>query len=529
MVTQQVAIYREVCLYLHRAGLNVYLRKGLDKPPLWLSEGGVANVPRWTIDEPKKMPGLKRMDSWKYLFRRRYPIKWIELTDTPQELTAAGRIAHDGKSFELLLGEIRLRFQPEITLGVKKKTARKNWVINTNQSCSTRRITGFVRIRVGETIVLGTANDDFYKHFQLDDTVAKRHISVTNRRGDLILTPLTERPTKVVRLDDLDHRERLERGRHKALLNIRRLYGQKLEPYNREKSLKILKAVNELLDKEPFRPLNSSDKPGGIIALPSDIDPVIVGDLHAQIDNFLKILSENCLLDCLKMKKATLILLGDAVHSENVGEMDKFDTSMLIMDLILKLKLAFPENVFYIRGNHDSFDADINKNGIMQGEAWKEALLEKRGEAYFQEMELFYEKLPYLIHNDSFLACHAGPPVSKVSKKKLINIHKHPELMREITHTRLQRPNYLAGYSKGDVKKLKKCLDLPAKTRFIVGHTPLDPFGSFWLHAGAIKNHHIIYSAHEEGPSILIKSKGYFMPITFPAEPLTAFINDLIK
>ncbi len=71
----------------------------------------------------------------------------------------------------------------------------------------------------------------------------------------------------------------------------------------------------------------------------SKTSPVIVGDLHAQVDNLLKILSENCLLDCLRLKTATLVILGDAIHSENANELDKFDTSMLMMDLIIRLKL----------------------------------------------------------------------------------------------------------------------------------------------------------------------------------------------
>ena len=50
MVRNQVAVYREVALYLHRAGLNVYIRKSLDKPPMVIAEKGVATVPSWTLD-----------------------------------------------------------------------------------------------------------------------------------------------------------------------------------------------------------------------------------------------------------------------------------------------------------------------------------------------------------------------------------------------------------------------------------------------------------------------------------------------
>lgn len=528
MVKLQVAVYREVALYLHRAGMNVYVRKNLDKPPMRIAEKGVANVPLWTLDRKPSRPSLKSIAGWKWLIRRRYPIQWLTLGQIPQSLDRAGRIAHDGRCFELIVGDIHLRFQPEIALGIKKKAIHKNWIINTEQGCSSRSIQGFSRIKVGETIIIGQANNELNKLFHFNDSVAKRHVSVTNRRGDLILTPLMpERETKIVRPDDLDYRGQLERGRHNALLEIRRIYGQKIEPLPAYKALQTIKEINKLLLEEPFRPKNQWGKPGGLVEISAIKTPVIVGDLHAQVDNLLKILSENCLLDCLRMKTANLIILGDAVHSENREEMDKFETSMLIMDLIFRLKLKFPENVFYIRGNHDSFDPEINKNGFLQGVLFRETLLRYRGSEYVQEMETYYDSLPYIICSDTFIACHAGPPRNGYNKKDLINIMGNKKLIEALTKNRLQRTNYPAGYSKRDVKKLRKCLERTQKTTFFVGHTPMDPFGSFWLHAGAIKNHHIIYSAQAEGPSIFIQSGSSFMPISFPAEPLTDLINDL--
>lgn len=528
MVKQQVAVYREVALYLHRAGMNVYVRKNIDKPPMRIAEKGVASVPLWALDRKPKRPSLKSFSGWKCLIRRRYPIQWLTLCSDPQSLDHAGRIAHDGKCFELIVGDVHLRFQPEIALGIKKKALHKNWIINTEQGCSTRSIQGFSRIKVGETIIVGQVNNELNELFHFNDSVAKRHVSVTNRRGDLILTPLMpERETKIVRLDDLDYREQLERGRHHSLLEIRRIYGQNIEPLPAYKALQTIRAVNLLLQDEPFRPKNKFGNPGGLVEISAKKIPVIVGDLHAQVDNLLKILSENCLLDCLRLKTANLIILGDAVHSENKDEMDNFESSMLIMDLIFQLKLKFPENVFYIQGNHDSFDPEINKNGFLQGVLFRETLLKHRGPEYVQEMQTYYDRLPYIICSDSFIACHAGPPRYRIAKDDLINIAENKKLANELTNNRLQLTNYPAGYSKRDVKKLRKCLERTQKTRFIVGHTPMDPFGSFWLHAGTIKNHHIIFSAQTEGPSIFIQTDNSFMPISFPAEPLTDLINDL--
>ena len=528
MVRNQVAVYREVALYLHRAGVNVYIRKSLDKPPMVISEKGIATVPPWTLGGKPRRPSFKTAAGWKWLFHKHYPIQWITLGDQPQKLARAGRIAHDGRSFDLILSDSRLRFQPEILIGTKRKASQKDWIVLTEQGCSTRNMNGFIRIRVGETIVIGQAHKEFRELFQFSEQVAKRHVSVANRKGDLIITPLvSDRPTQVIRHDDLDRREQLEKRKYKTLLEIKRIYGGEIAPFAPATALQVLQQANQTVKGEPFRPLDRKGLPGGLVELPPDTTPVIVGDLHAQVNNLLKIVSESCLLDCLRMKTAALIILGDAVHSEMAGEMDKFETSMLIMDIIFRLKITFPGNVFYIRGNHDSFSPEINKHGNLQGELFREALQKARGSEYAREMQNFYDLLPYVILSDSFIACHAGPPRTEVSREDLINIRENEGLAAELTTTRLQRPHYFAGYSKTDVKRLRKSLNLPPKARCIVGHTPMDPFGSFWLHAGNIKNHHVIYSAHAEGPSLFIRTGESFSPISFPAEPLVEVINAL--
>lgn len=528
-VKLQVAAYREVALYLSRGGLNVYIRKGLDKKPMRIAEKGSAIVPDWALDHPKNEKiNISSLHDLKYLFRKKYPIKWLTLTDIPQELNAAARIAHDGKSFELRIGQITLRVLPEIALGVKKKAAHKNWTISSKQGCSTRAINGFMRVQVGETVVIGHDNPEYADLFDFDDTVAKRHISISNRRGDLVLAPLSvDKKSKVARLDELDHREQIETGRYKALLDIRNIYGQEIVPLVPHKALETIRTVNELMLKEPYRALNTDGKPGGLVEVPATTTPVIVGDLHAQVDNLLKILTENCLLDCLRMKTATLILLGDTIHSEVSGEMDSFDSSMLMLDILFMLKIRFPKNFFYLRGNHESFSPEISKNGFLQGEIFKEILVEYRGNDYANEVQRFFNSLPYLVCSDDFIACHAGPPRWETTKDELVNISNNEKLINELTHNRLSQPNHLAGYSKGDVKRLRKALGQSSKCRLIVGHSPMDPFGSHWMNVGGIKQHHVIYSGHSRGPSVIIRSRKNFMPVSFPAEPLTDLINNL--
>lgn len=528
MVRNQVAVYREVALYLHRAGLNVYIRKSLDKPPMFISEKGVATVPPWTLGGEPQRPSLTTTAGWKWLFHKHFPLQWIALDDQPQELARAGRIAHDGRSFDLILSDSRLRFQPEIPIGMKREVSRKDWVVLTEQDCSSRSMKGFVRIQAGETIVIGRAHKEIQELFRFSGQVARRHVSVANRKGDLIITPLVlDRPTRVIRHDDLDHRNQLERCRYKTLLEIKRIYGGEISPFPPATALQILRQTNETVKGDPFRPRDRKGSPGGLVELPTDTTPVIVGDLHAQVDNLLKIVSENCLLDCLRTKTATLIILGDAVHSQMAGEREQFETSMLIMDIIFRLKVTFPDNIFYIRGNHDSFMPTINDYSNTQGVLFREALQKARGSEYVVEMQNFYDLLPYVILSDSFIACHAGPPRTVVSRDDIINIRENEGLAAELITTRLKRPPYSAGYSQGDVKSLLQSLNLPPGTPCIVGHTPIDPFGSFWLHVGNIQNHHVIYSAHAKGPSLIMRTGESFTPLSFPAEPLAEVINDL--
>jgi len=528
IVQKQILVYQEVALYLHRAGMNIYLRKGLDCKPMRIAEKGVSAIPQWAITEKPPRPSLKTMDGWKQLLGFRQS-NWFSITNEIQQLDGISRIAHDGKTFEMLLGEQRLSFQPEIPLGVKRSAIQKNWIITTPQELlNDTQPAGFVRIKNGETVIIGTSNKEFDHILEFSSQVSSRHATITNQRGDLTITPVDTRVgVKLVRLDDSDYRGRVASNRHKDLITIRRIFGGPIQVLAPNPAYRLLKKVNTLLDREPFRPLRSDGKPGGIIEMDRKCVPVIVGDLHAMVDNLLKILTENRLLRYLKSKSVTLVVLGDAVHSENLEDMEDMDSSILMMDLIFKLKLRFPDNFFYLRGNHDSFDRNISKNGISQGLLMRERLLELRGADYVAAMEVFYEKLPYIFTSKYFFGCHAGPPLSNRKYSDLLHIADHPDLIREVTKNRLQRPNYPGGYNKNDIKKFRKRLSVPKGTPFVVGHTPLDPFGSVWKNVGAIKRHHIVYSAHQQGPTILQSIRGKLIPLSYPAEPLTKLINDL--
>lgn len=530
MVDLQLQTYSDIALYLHRAGLNVYIRRDINEPPMLISEKGDVALPPWAVADAVQKPSLKTFEGWKQVLFRQNPIPWFTITNKLQNLQKASRISHDGKSFDMVIGRTHLKVSPEIPLGANKRYLRlnKNWIIKQPDSCSAKTVRGFARIKQGETVILGRANKDYNELFNFKKDVAKRHLSITNTNGDLVINPLDpDKKIKIVRLDEQDNREEISSSRLAAMFDARSLLGGKIDKLETRSSLSLILEVNEILTSEPYRPLDDDEIPGGLLEIPDSQIPVIVGDLHGQVNNLLKILTENCLLQSLRSDNAILCILGDAVHSEIAREMSNMNSSVIIMDLILSLKRTFPRNVFYIRGNHDDFDPELSKNGIAQGLLMKKHLRELRGTAYVEAMQTFYDRLPYMISSDSFIACHAGPPRSGTSKQQLINIRKFPEIAKALTRNRVKRPHYLSGYGKSDIKALRAALDKPKSVPVIVGHTPLDPFGSIWQNVGSIKNHHIICSSHQEGPALFIRIKENIVPLTYPAEPLSKLISKM--
>ena len=109
----------------------------------------------------------------------------------------------------------------------------------------------------------------------------------------------------------------------------------------------------------------------------------------------------------------------------------------------------------------------------------------------------------------------------------LIDIRDHPKLEREITRIRLRRPNSPAGYAMGDVKRLRRRLELDADSSFIVGHTPLSSDDTLWMNAGNIPHHHVLFGAHPDWVGVIIQRDNRAVPLRFATEPLLRFYNRL--
>lgn len=392
-----------------------------------------------------------------------------------------------------------------------------------------RDISGFFRVDDSEKLVIGSQDKARQKAFlNMAQSGSEFVFSIINEDGNLIFRDHSPKYGSCMSPLLKDKKmTRIATWRRKKLKKIRKLFNGNIDILSEKNALDLLLQVNRILETEAFRELDSEGDPGGVVRLPDEMIPVVIGDLHGKVDNLLVILSQNGFLDAMEQGKACLVILGDAVHCEEEGHYQEMDSSILAMDVILTLKHNFPKQVFYLRGNHDAFSDEISKGGVAQGLLWKKTLNKTRGKEYRRAMQRFYDLLPYVAYSKHMVCSHAAPPTSKVSPEMLVNIKSNIELIKELTENRLQKPSRPGGYSKSDVKRFRKLFDLSADTPVIVGHTPITMDDTIWSNVGDIDNHYIVYGGNDKWIGVMTLLGGKMYPLTYPAEPLVDYINNL--
>ncbi len=286
--------------------------------------------------------------------------------------------------------------------------------------------------------------------------------------------------------------------------------------------IKLTKRVNSIIANYKYRPKDRYGRPGGLLEIPKKFKAILIGDLHGCLDNLRCILSEN--IKDLSGNKSVLIILGDAFHNDQNGEMLEMETSLECLIYLFELIYRFPHNVFYIRGNHDTFSDHLRKSGIAQGQEFHQLLLSRYNAACVDEVERFFEVLPMAVIGKGYFITHAGPARRGTTRDELINIAYDQDKYMQLMWTRLNefRGNpSLKEYDGQDVRATIEKLNLPSDTHFIVGHNPLWHTGEtsgVWMNVLGIKNHHIIYCNGQTRAPYLIVDQGD-LKLKFAIEP----------
>lgn len=125
---------------------------------------------------------------------------------------------------------------------------------------------------------------------------------------------------------------------------------------------------------------------------------VIVGDLHGQLDDLIRILKET-----FAIKDKSYIFLGDYV--------DRGKNSIEVIALLLSLKILYPQQFVLLRGNHESRVTTL-KHGFM---AECRSKMNKRIYDHFVDT---FDKIPIAaILNDEVFCVHGGlsPYINSIS------------------------------------------------------------------------------------------------------------------
>lgn len=517
-VERQITVYSQIALFFHNSGLQVFVRdKPLCIPKVFSTKG-----------EGQKRPAPPR-SPWQALFRFIYPGdgKRLELSTVDTEIEGSVVLSPSGCPFELRLGSRRLLFMPDLALLEGRAPAVRNWLV-TDPDMRQRDPYGVLGLNEGGQFLIGKDNRELGDMIGFAAGLLKRQVLVSEQGGEILVQVLETSRRKpmavcISRADDA-FVERQKR-RRAQLAKVRKIFDGDITILSPEQALRDIQCVLKIMDKEVFRPKDDCGRPGGVVEIPDHLTPIIVGDLHAMVDNLLKILSENSFLKALEKNRACLLILGDALHSEAPGSLEDMDASILILDVLLKLKLRFPKNVFYLRGNHDSFSKEVCKGGVQQGELMQAELGRLRGEAYCEAVGRYFETLPYAAKGKDFIAVHGAPSRTCHSYSELVNIRDHPKIARELTFDRLRRTNSPTGYGNADVVRFRKLLGMRKDAVFIVSHTPVTDHDSVWLHVHDIKNHHVIYCAHATEMSVFTRVRDNMVALTYLTEPLIDITN----
>lgn len=225
-----------------------------------------------------------------------------------------------------------------------------------------------------------------------------------------------------------------------------------------------------LNEEEETRPRDASGLPGGLVYLKKDIPAVIVPDLHARMNFLLSVLlysfeKGECslasgIVSGLESRAIQVVCVGDAFHAEgrarrrwelafeeykcgfiNHEAMDEeMRESLGIMEMIMELKISYPEHFHFLKGNHENIKNELGGGNfpfrklVIEGEMVAEYVKKFYGEKFLECYYSFEKNLPLLAVGANFLVSHAEP-AEFYSREDVIEYRKKPYVVEGLTWT----------------------------------------------------------------------------------------------
>ena len=270
--------------------------------------------------------------------------------------------------------------------------------------------------------------------------------------------------------------------------------------------------ASELLENEiaDYRVPATDGNPGSLIELKNKLPSIIVPDIHARPEFIKNILNyslpdgfcknnEGTFVKCsvkeaLEQKLINVICVGDAIHTELTSERwnyisAEFDNGiktgpvmkaemregLSIICALMCLKLNYPENFHFIKGNHENI---LNENDggdyafckyADEGFMVKEFISEYYGEDVLYLISCWEKALPLVVAGHNFVVSH-GEPLSAYTRQQLVDARFYGNVVNGLIWTK-----------NGDVKEntshviMKELLSLEEseKSFYFAGHRPV--------------------------------------------------------
>ncbi len=156
-------------------------------------------------------------------------------------------------------------------------------------------------------------------------------------------------------------------------------------------------------------------------------EALVIGDLHGDLESLIGVLESSAFTQKMRRRKdATLIFLGD------YGDRGAYSAEVYYT--VLKLKLAFPEQIVLLRGNHEGPE-DLLAYPHDLPMQFQLRFKEKWRTAYFKIRELFAYLYNAVLVEERCLMIHGGlsPNINSIKDLAHANItHPQKEFLEDL-------------------------------------------------------------------------------------------------